>query len=77
MLVSTAFTRERMEKEVPGALEQMAQAGPQNQKPYKDAIAQGKKIDGSPLDDATRRKATRNRSPISTSAAPRFAGSSP
>ena len=55
VLVSTEFTRDRIVKEMPGAIQKMLDNAATESKRDEEILARGTKADGSPLDEAARK----------------------
>ena len=56
VIVSTEFTRERVQKEIPEAIQKMIANAQAESKNFEEALARGTRKDGTPLDDAARKK---------------------
>ena len=56
VIVSTEFTRERVEKEIPEAIQKMIANAQAESKNFEEALARGTRKDGTPLDDVLRKK---------------------
>ena len=55
VLVSTEFTRDRIVKEIPGAIQKMLDNAAAESKTDEEILARGTKADGTPLDEAARK----------------------